>query len=296
MPRTLLPQFQSHLQEPTTELAFAIRIERSDGLVQGFTSHVEDVEIDGLTYLASSAITPSSIEEQVSTGVSNTEFLGVISSETITEEDCLAGAYDHARCLIFAYVYSDLAKGICPLVGGRLGEVSLNGSGGFSSEIRSKLQLATQRIGDLLSATCRVLRFGDGSSAQHPCNPPGGKAAYRWTGTVTGVTDRREFSADLAPSTPADGYFDLGELNWLTGDNAGMPTPDVMAYASTGAAFELMSAMRKDISVGDTFEVFAGCDRRVETCADKFDNVLNFQGEPHVPGPDYVVQIIGGGR
>ncbi len=43
----------------------------------------------------------------------------------------------------------------------------------------------------------------------------------------------------------------------------------------------------EDIQVGDTFDVIAGCRKRLtEDCKVKFNNVLNFQGEPHLPGID----------
>ena len=37
---------------------------------------------------------------------------------------------------------------------------------------------------------------------------------------------------------------------------------------------------------GNTVRVTAGCDKSLATCRDVFANVINFQGEPHVPGID----------
>ena len=37
---------------------------------------------------------------------------------------------------------------------------------------------------------------------------------------------------------------------------------------------------------GDTFTVTAGCDKRFETCRDRFANGANFRGFPHMPGTD----------
>jgi uncharacterized phage protein (TIGR02218 family) len=42
------------------------------------------------------------------------------------------------------------------------------------------------------------------------------------------------------------------------------------------------------IEAGDTFTVSAGCDKRFETCREKFANALNFRGFPHMPGNDFV--------
>ena len=39
----------------------------------------------------------------------------------------------------------------------------------------------------------------------------------------------------------------------------------------------------------DAFTVTAGCDKRFQTCHDRFNNVVNFRGFPHIPGNDFVV-------
>jgi hypothetical protein len=41
------------------------------------------------------------------------------------------------------------------------------------------------------------------------------------------------------------------------------------------------------IQIGDTFSAVAGCQKRLaEDCGTKFSNVVNFGGEPHLPGID----------
>ena len=41
------------------------------------------------------------------------------------------------------------------------------------------------------------------------------------------------------------------------------------------------------IAIGDAFTAVAGCQKRHDVdCRDKFGNLLNFQGEPHLPGID----------
>jgi uncharacterized phage protein (TIGR02218 family) len=36
-----------------------------------------------------------------------------------------------------------------------------------------------------------------------------------------------------------------------------------------------------------------GCDKRLETCRDRFANTLNFRGEPHLPGNDLLTRYPG---
>ena len=40
---------------------------------------------------------------------------------------------------------------------------------------------------------------------------------------------------------------------------------------------------------GDLFRIHPGCDKRLDTCIDRFANVLNFRGEPYIPGQDLLM-------
>jgi uncharacterized phage protein (TIGR02218 family) len=51
--------------------------------------------------------------------------------------------------------------------------------------------------------------------------------------------------------------------------------------------------MGKSIQVGDGFKIIAGCDKTHETCQAKFNNILNFRGEPYVPGVDALLTTAG---
>jgi uncharacterized phage protein (TIGR02218 family) len=45
--------------------------------------------------------------------------------------------------------------------------------------------------------------------------------------------------------------------------------------------------------VGNSFSLVAGCDKSFTTCAEKFNNAINFRGEPHVPGIDKMLETAG---
>ena len=51
------------------------------------------------------------------------------------------------------------------------------------------------------------------------------------------------------------------------------------------ARFELRDKTQEIIQPGDTYEIEAGCDKRLETCKN-FKNIYNFRGEPWLPGMD----------
>jgi uncharacterized phage protein (TIGR02218 family) len=52
----------------------------------------------------------------------------------------------------------------------------------------------------------------------------------------------------------------------------------------------LMAAPVRPVVVSDAFVVRAGCDKRLETCAGRFANAVNFRGFPHIPGNDAVIR------
>ena len=105
---------------------------------------------------------------------------------------------------------------------------------------------------------------------------------------VTAAASNRTFT-DSARGE-ANGWFDYGLLTWNTGLNAGLSV-EVKSFA--GGVFMLFDAMPGVIAVGDRYSVHAGCDKRLATCKAKFANVLNFRGEPFVPGPDSMLDYPG---
>ena len=40
-------------------------------------------------------------------------------------------------------------------------------------------------------------------------------------------------------------------------------------------------------------ELGEGCDKRLATCSQRFDNAANFRGEPHLPGNDLLTRYPG---
>lgn len=98
------------------------------------------------------------------------------------------------------------------------------------------------------------------------------------------VTSRQVFISNAM--TQAVAYFSGGEVQWLTGANAGRRI-EIKEFANK--QFVLVLPMPNAVAVGDTFKAIAGCDKIINTCAGKFANAANFRGEPYVPGMDKVL-------
>ena len=85
-----------------------------------------------------------------------------------------------------------------------------------------------------------------------------------------------------------DGWFAGGVLTFETGANAGA-SMEVKGWTRDPGRIELYLPLGYAIEPGDLFRVHPGCDKRLDTCLDRFANVLNFRGEPYIPGQDLLM-------
>lgn len=280
MPRNISAELLEHIRGECTTLATCFKVTRVDGVVMGFSSHVEDMAFGGLTYQAAAGVSPSTVKTEAGTGVDNLKVVGILSSETITELDIMAGRYDGALVEIFFVNYEDLSMGRLLMMRGPLGEVA-TGGGQFTVEIRSHLQLASGRIGETLTPGCRVKQFGDGR-----CGLDLG--AFTFAAVVTEVSSRRLFRAAVLVDNPT--FFEFGTLTFTTGPNAGLPYL-IKGFDAELGEVELQIAGRAEVEAGHEFTIVAGCDRTLDRCK-SYGNVINFRGEPYVPGADALIRGI----
>ena len=273
---------QSHLDSGTTTLAWCWRLTRNDGAVFGFTDHDLSLAFDGTTFEPESGFTASEIRSGSDLSVDAQEAEGVLTSATITETDILDGRWDNATVEIWRVNWADTASRAL-LRRGAIGQVR-RGRLHFVAEMRSLAHVLGQTIGRTFQASC------DAALGDVRCGVNLNDPAYKGTGTVVTLSGDRSFTTSgIAGSS--DGWFALGLLAWLTGANAGRKA-EVLGHAVTGSDVKitLLEAPIRPIAANDTFDIFAGCDKRFETCQAKFANAVNFRGFPHIPGQDVVIR------
>ena len=87
-------------------------------------------------------------------------------------------------------------------------------------------------------------------------------------------------------SPPAESFRD-GALRWIDGPLVGLSTPVVDVF---GGALVLEDDLPPDAAAGMLVRLREGCDHTIATCAARFANAANFQGEPFLPGNDILAR------
>lgn len=274
--QNLTSALNAHLAQEVTTLATCWSIKRKDGTTLYYTDHDTPVVVDGQTYQAADSMSPSAVSSSSGLAVDNLEFAGMLSSAAITEADILSGRYDHAEISIFMVNYMDPTMGKLDLKTGWLGEVTLQG-GQFIAEMRGLSSRLQQTIGDVYTSTCRA-QLGDSKCGVN-------LTSYTVTGTVTAVEATHAFT-DSSKTQPND-YFSRGLITFTSGANNGS-SMEVREFSA--GRFALFLPLPNPIAIGDHYTAVAGCDKVFDTCTARFNNALNFRGEPHVPGTDKLLE------
>ena len=275
-------ELKAHLASGSTTLARVFAVTRKDGLVMGFTDHDRDLEFEGVTFRADTGLTAKALQMGTGLAVDNSEAIGALRSDAITEEDILAGRYDGAEVKAWLVNWADVSERALQFRGS-LGEITRSG-GAFSAELRGLSERLNQPQGRIYHARCSAV-LGD-THCGFDLNQPGyseeraaeiieGARVFRF-GSFAGFDDR---------------FFEKGRFRVLTGSAAGLVgvIKNDRVTSATLRTVELWQALAISPVSGDSVRIEAGCDKREDTCRLKFANLVNFRGFPDIPGEDWLM-------
>jgi uncharacterized phage protein (TIGR02218 family) len=265
----------THLATGITTVARAWEVNRSDGVRFGFTDHDRPLAFGDLVFRAETGLTALALQQGTGLSVDNSEAMGALSDAAITEADIAAGRFDGAEVVAWLVDWTDVSARKV-LFRGHIGEIR-RGAGAFHAELRGLSELLNRPLGRVYQAPCSAV-LGDRACGFDT----------RFTGRAVSVTDGRR--VDLGPIGGFDaGWFGRGRLDVLDGPAEGLFGAIKRDREIDGArVIELWEPIRAELRAGARVRVTAGCDKRFETCGLKFDNALNFQGFPDIPGEDWL--------
>lgn len=245
------------------------RIFRRDGVVLAFTSHDCDLRFAGINHLAAPGMVPSAIRLTSDLTEDSAEAQGALSHETISEKELSAGLFDEASIELGVVAWETLEHRT--LYSGQIGSIEHDGNG-FAARLRSaKRILGFDRV-PRTSPSCRAAF----------CGPGCGLSARNHTSSDTLTGFDLDHNRIQLGSTAGDAFVD-GEVRFRAGPQTGL------VFGVIGAVDNwliLDRTLAEGTPVGTKVEVREGCDRTLATCQSRFDNAINFRGEPYLPGND----------
>lgn len=284
--RSLSSELQAHLEGSTITLCTCWKLSLTNDTVIGFTDHSNDLVIDAVTYYSSSGYVPSAVNYNSTMEVSNLDISGLLSTGGVTRADIEAGLFDFAKVEIFMVNYMDLTMGELILKKGKFGEVEIHNED-FMVELRSLTEsLTTSSICDIYSPQCRAI-FGDAKCGIN-------LASITVSGTITSVTDSTHYTTSGLGSYSND-YFNYGLITFTSGANVGMSN-EVKDFTQSSGIVTTYLPYPYSVSVGDTFTIYPGCDRDYTTCSTRYNNIVNFRGEPFLPGTAKMLEYAQGSK
>ena len=159
------------------------------------------------------------------------------------------------------------------MVRGIIGEVSMSNRR-YKAEVRSFAQLLQQKLSTITTKECRAV-FGDSKCTKD-------LSTLTDNLIITEVTDKRQF---IVSSGRPNGFYNLGQITFTSGNNNGIKAM-VLSYSGWElGVIQLFESLPYSPAILDTLTAVAGCSKTIDACK-SFSNILNYQGEPHIPGED----------
>ena len=258
--------------------AFCLKITRKDGVVVAFTTHDADLVVSGVTYKSKASFTPSAIKwsnriednNAMINGLIDVEFLG----STILAEDLRIGVYSNATYIYFLTDWTNTAN-ITVLKEGKIASVVPNGTE-YNAELRN---MFAPIVKTPIVQACAIA-----------CNAELGDARCGFAlGADTGTIDYNNSMYELGCSTftysgPGDPEVELvgGVFQFTSGDYTWFKN-QIKSYDDVTKLFTLVRPFPQVDEPFWDFRAYEGCPKTFAACRDRFNNIVNFRGFPHVP-------------
>lgn len=281
---TVSHKLRSKFDQITTTFCHCWRLTRRDGHVIGFTDHDGDLTFGGVTYRARAGLRAAEMENVASLAAVAREAAGALTGDSLNETDLQNGLYDSASVETWLVDWAEPDDRLLLDVA-TIGEVSRD-EFAFTAELRSAAHVFDQPRGRAIQRDCSA-NIGDPQCKIDPGGPAFSRRAII-------VSAQNDFLTTTLDRDAPNGFFTGGTVRFEAGVNIGAWFAIRSHRQDDGkAVIALWAPTGAPARAGDRLTLTAGCDKRPETCREKFDNIVNFRGFPHMPGNDRVIATPG---
>lgn len=242
----------------------------------GFTSHDQDLVIDGVLYHAKTAIDPTALRKQIGLNPDNFEVELFLDSELIRDVDVRAGRYDGAEVVKAIVDYANLPVTLedgLAVTKGNIGEIKVSGDTFFFGVDTKDARLSNNAL-QKFTNVCRYTKRLEDSRC--PVNID----AKKITGTITNVVSSKEFDFNqtIGDTVIFSGVSGGGYLVVESGSNFGIKF--WIDYTWNNGRIGLQIAAPYTWEVGDEVTIYPGCNGLASMCKDHYNALDDWGGCP----------------
>jgi len=271
-----------HLATGLTRVCHCWSLQRTDGVTFGFTDHDRPLVFDGITFAADSGLSAKALTSSTGLSVNNSEAIGLLQSDVITDADIAAGRYDNAIVTNWLVQWDNVAARQIKFRG-TIGDITRS-NGSFEAELRGLTDALNQPQGR------SYLKTGGAVVGDMHCGVSLNDPAYRTEVPVAEIESDGVFK--VATLGYAEGWFSNGSLAVLDGAGKGLRGAIKLDRIKGGLReIVLWEPLKADLSAGDRLQLTVGCDGTASSCKEKFGNFAAFDGFPHIPGDDWLMSV-----
>ncbi len=275
--------FAAHIAAGVTTLCHCWQVTRRDGAVFAFTDHDMPLRFGGVTFRADTGLSARALAQTSGLSVDNTEALGALCDDGIREDEIEQGRFDGADVQAWLVNWAEPTQRMLQFRGS-IGELHRAG-GSFRAELRGLTEPLNRPQGRVYQKPCSAV-LGDGN-CRFDLSEPG----YAEERAMESVRDAQSFRW-AGFSGFEENWFVRGRFDVLDGPSAGLWGMTKLDYFEDAQrVIELWEPIRGALPEGTRVRLTAGCDKRMETCRLKFNNLVNFQGFPDLPGEDWMMAV-----
>lgn len=280
--QNLSNQMDAALADSTTYLCRVWKLTLANGQEFFFTDLTSDITSEGQLFKFDPGIRVSAVVKTSGGQPDNAQIEVTTSADFMTQNRLRQGSLKNAsfEMWIIDWRNPDF-YGRISLFGGGVGSQTHNNKGQIELGLNSSVGGGAQsNIGEVYSKQCRAL-LGD---ARCKFDLEAAKIAVE----VTAIEDNGYSFIATELVGAANDYYKFGKITWDGGLNSGL-TDEIKTNVNASGKATLVLYPRNPMVIGDTGFVYPGCDYQVSTCGTKFNNLMNFRGEPYVPPPNVYI-------
>jgi uncharacterized phage protein (TIGR02218 family) len=197
----------------------------------------------------------------------------------------IAGLFDGAMVTVYRIYWAigstpavGIALGFLTFYVGQIGNIKQTGDTSVSFDVYDMTHLLNRLTPpNLVQSGCRHTLFDSNCTLA--------ATSYQLANTI--AANSTSLQLNLQTTITVTPYYLQGKLKFTSGQNSGLEFSIKSQGVTGGVPWVMLSSPTPfPPAFGDTLFMYPGCDKSVATCQGKFNNLINFGGEPYVPAPE----------